>query len=111
MKIEFDLDLEEIKNELLKFITDKCINDLVYKIAVEIAETIEIDLENSEEFKKEFHKTILDYMYNNMYCDFEDKIEEFTKNMFKKDFVNIKGKTKIEILEELLNKEKGVKND
>ena len=73
MKIEFDLDLEDIKNDLVQFITDKCIDDLVYKIAVEIAETIKIDLENSEEFKKEFHKTILDYMYNNMYCDFEDK--------------------------------------
>ena len=106
MKIEFDLDLEDIKNDLVQFITDKCIDDLVYKIAVEIAETIKIDLENSEEFKKEFHKTILDYMYNNMYCDFEDKIEKFTKNMFKEDFVNIKNKTKTEILEELLNKEK-----
>lgn len=106
MKIEFDLDLEELKNELVQFITDKCINDLSNKIIVETAKTIKIDLENNKEFKKKFHKEVAKTMFDNLSFGFKFQIEEYTRNLFKEDFKNFEKKSKIEILEELLRKAK-----
>lgn len=69
-----------------------------------VAESIMENLLEDKDFKKTLHKKIIETILEDIYYYFEEELEDYVKQLYKKEFDKIQKQEKNKILKHILSK-------